>query len=188
MNICVFGASSDTIDKMYIDAVFELGKKIAERGHTLIFGAGAAGLMGACARGASAGNGQIIGVAPSFFQVDGVLYEKCTELISTDTMRERKHIMEDRSDAFIMVPGGIGTFEEFFEVLTLKQLGRHGKAIVVYEQNQFFAPLLRMMQECEEKGFINQATNDIYEVMTDADSILDYLEAYSPEIGKVFKF
>lgn len=63
--------------------------------------------------------------------------------------------MEDRSDAFIMVPGGIGTFEEFFEVLTLKQLGRHGKAIVVYEQNQFFAPLLRMMQEVR-KRFINQ--------------------------------
>ena len=115
MNICVFGASSDTIDKMYIDAVFELGKKIAERGHTLIFGAGAAGLMGACARGASAGNGQIIGVAPSFFQVDGVLYEKCTELISTDTMRERKHIMEDRSDAFIMVPGGLELLRNFLK-------------------------------------------------------------------------
>ncbi len=93
---------------------FNLGKKLAERGHTLVlFGAGARGLMGAAARGASAGNGEIVGVAPTFFNVDGIIYGKCTELIRTETMRERKQIMEDRSDAFIMVPGGIGTFEEF---------------------------------------------------------------------------
>ena len=106
--------------------------------------------MGAAARGASAGNGEIVGVAPTFFNVDGIIYDKCTELIRTETMRERKQIMEDRSDAFIMVPGGIGTFEEFFEVLTLKQLGR--------------------------------------QVMTDTDEILSYLDGYTPEVGKVFKF
>lgn len=188
MNICIFGASSDDIDQAYMDAVFNLGKKLAERGHTLVFGAGARGLMGAAARGASTGNGEIVGVAPTFFNVDGIIYDKCTELIRTETMRERKQIMEDRSDAFIMVPGGIGTFEEFFEVLTLKQLGRHGKAIIVYNQDGFFDSLFQMMDECVEKGFMNHATNEIYQVMTDTDEILSYLDGYTPEVGKVFKF
>lgn len=165
MNICIFGASSNDIDQAYMDAVFNLGKKLAERGHTLVFGAGARGLMGAAARGASAGNGEIVGVAPTFFNVDGIIYDKCTELIRTETMRERKQIMEDRSDAFIMVPGGIGTFEEFFEVLTFQ-----------------------MMDECVEKGFMNHVTNEIYQVMTDTDEILSYLDGYTPEVGKVFKF
>ena len=96
--------------------------------------------------------------------------------------------MEDRSDAFIMVPGGIGTFEEFFEVLTLKQLGRHGKAIIVYNQDGFFDSLFQMMDECVEKGFMNHVTNEIYQVMTDTDEILSYLDGYTPEVGKVFKF
>ena len=177
MNICIFGASSNDIDQAYMDAVFNLGKKLAERG-----------LMGAAARGASAGNGEIVGVAPTFFNVDGIIYDKCTELIRTETMRERKQIMEDRSDAFIMVPGGIGTFEEFFEVLTLKQLGRHGKAIIVYNQDGFFDSLFQMMDECVEKGFMNHVTNEIYQVMTDTDEILSYLDGYTPEVGKVFKF
>ena len=132
--------------------------------------------------------GEIVGVAPTFFNVDGIIYDKCTELIRTETMRERKQIMEDRSDAFIMVPGGIGTFEEFFEVLTLKQLGRHGKAIIVYNQDGFFNSLFQMMDECVEKGFMNHVTNEIYQVMTDTDEILSYLDGYTPEVGKVFKF
>ncbi|MGN0396256.1 MAG: LOG family protein, partial [Coprococcus sp.] len=102
MNICIYGASSNDIDPSYIEAVRKLGTMMAERGHTLVFGAGGQGLMGAAARGVSSKNGHIIGVAPSFFDVDGILYENDMELIKTDTMRERKQIMEDRSDAFIM--------------------------------------------------------------------------------------
>ncbi|MGN0396155.1 MAG: LOG family protein, partial [Coprococcus sp.] len=91
-------------------------------------------------------------------------------------------------DAFIMVPGGIGTFEEFFEILTLKQLGRHGKAIVIFNINGFYNTLLDMMKETADKGFMSNATNEIYVVMNDASAILDYIENYTPEIGKVFKF
>lgn len=188
MNICVYGASSPDISDVYIQAVEELGMKLAKRGHTLIFGAGGQGLMGAAAKGAAKENGTIVGVAPSFLNVDGIIYEHCTEFISTETMRERKQIMEDRSDAFIMVPGGVGTFEEFFEILTLKQLGRHGKAIVVYNLENYYDPLLKMLKDGVDKGFMNQATNEIYQVMTDADQILTYLEQYVPEVGRVFKF
>lgn len=188
MNICIYGASSDNIDHSYIKTVEELGAMIAKRGHTLIFGAGGRGLMGAAARGMSVNNGHIIGVAPSFFDVDGILYDNSMELIKTDTMRERKQIMEDRSDAFIMVPGGIGTFEEFFEILTLKQLGRHGKAIVIFNINGFYDKLLEMMRFTAENGFMSEATNEIYVVMNDTEAILNYIENYTPEIGRVFKF
>lgn len=188
MNICVYGASSNTIDLSYIEQTEYLGRQIARRGHTLVYGAGANGLMGAVARGVHDEHGAIIGVTPAFFNVDGILYEHVTELITTETMRERKQIMEDRADAFIMTPGGIGTLEEFFEILTLKQLGRHGKAIVVYNQNGFFEPLLTMMQETACKGFMTDATNKIYTVMDDADAIIDYLENYKTDIGRVFKF
>ena len=127
MRSCVFGAASPTIDAEYIEKVEQLGKKMAERGHSLVFGGGGNGLMGAAARGVRRGGGSIVGVIPRFFEDEGVeaICDFCTELVFTETMRERKQIMEDRSDAFIVVPGGIGTFEEFFEILTLKQLCRH---------------------------------------------------------------
>ena len=114
MNICVYGASSSTIAKSYINPTEELGEKMAKRGHNLVYGAGALGLMGAAARGVLRGGGKIIGVAPAFFKVDGVLFDECDEMIYTDTMRERKGIMEEKSDAFIMTPGGLGTYDEFF--------------------------------------------------------------------------
>ena len=105
MNLCLFGASSADIDTLYVDAVRELGRNIAGRGHTLVFGGGATGLMGAAVRGVREGRGNVTGIAPKFFDKPGILYEQCSEFIFTDTMRQRKHIMEERSDAFIMVPG-----------------------------------------------------------------------------------
>lgn len=188
MNICVFGASSNDIDRFYIDTTEYLGRQIARRGHTLVYGAGANGLMGAVARGVCEENGDIIGVTPSFFNVDGILFDNITELITTKTMRERKQIMEDKADAFIVTPGGIGTLEEFFEILTLKQLGRHGKAIVIFNQNGFYNDMLTMLRSTTDKGFMSAATNDIYTVMDDTDTILDYLENYKADIGHVFKF
>ena len=125
MVICVFGSSSERIDREYLDTDESLAKSIVKKGHDVVFGAGKYGVMGATARGVSAENGRLIGVSPEFFKEMDVLYDGCTELIFTETMRERKGIMEDRSDAFIICAGGMGTFEEFFEVLTLKQLERH---------------------------------------------------------------
>ena len=177
MNICIFGASSDDIDQAYMDAVFNLGKKLAERGHTLVFGAGARGLMGAAARGASAGNGEIVGVAPTFFNVDGILYPDCSEFLYTETMRERKQQMEERSDAFVMAPGGIGTFEEFFEVLTLKQLGRHNKPIAVLNTNGYFDSLQQQMERCVAENFMKPACLNIYRSFAEPAALLDYLES-----------
>lgn len=189
MNICVFGASSSTIDKTFIDRVEQLGRDIADRGHGLIYGAGASGLMGAVARGAYEKNGNIVGVVPDFFEeedmgVDGRIFSKCTELIKTDSMRERKHIMEDRADAFIIVPGGIGTFEEFFEVFTLKQLERHNKAIAILNINGYYDAMLNMLDVAVEHKFLREACRLLYKVFTDENEMLDYIESYkAPQIN-----
>ena len=176
MNLCLYGASSDQIAPAYLQAVEALGEKLARRGHGLVFGGGAQGLMGAAARGVSSRHGYILGVAPSFFNVDGVLYPHCTEFIYTETMRQRKQIMEERADGFIMVPGGIGTYEEFFEMLTLKQLGRHSKPIAVLNLDGYYDLLQQMLEQTIEQGFMKPACRDLYGVFSDADALLDYLE------------
>ncbi len=181
MNICVYGASSDAIDKAYIEAGERLGAEMARRGHTLIFGGGASGLMGASARGAASEGGKIVGVAPSFFDVDGVLFENCTEFIYTETMRERKQKLEDLSDAFVMSPGGIGTFEEFFEVLTLKQLARHNKPIAVLNTNGYYASMNTLLEEAAKSGFMREESLQLYKMCEDAAEILDYIEGYVPK-------
>ncbi len=181
MNICVYGASSTDIDKSYIEAGEALGRAIVKRGHGLVFGAGANGLMGAVSRGAYAEKGYIVGVVPSFFNVDGVLFDGCNELIRTETMRQRKQIMEDRADAFIMTPGGIGTFEEFFEILTLKQLAQHKKAIVVYNINGYYDALEAMMDVAVEREFVKEDVRKLYKIFDNIDEMLDYLENYKGE-------
>ena len=119
MKICIFGAASNRIDKVYIESVESFSKELAQRGHSLVFGAGKDGVMGAAARGFTEGKGKLYGVIPKFFNDFDieVKYDKCTELIYTENMRERKAKMEELADAFLIAPGGIGTFEEFFEVL-----------------------------------------------------------------------
>jgi len=181
MTICVYGAASNNIDSAYIKAVEELGRKMAKRGHALVYGAGSGGLMGAVARGVYAEGAEITGVVPTFFNVDGVLFEHCTRMIYTETMRERKQIMEDSSDAFIMVPGGVGTFDEFFEILTLKQLNRHNKAMVMFNCNHYYDALDSMMEKAVSEGFVSAMTREIYQVMDDADEILEYIEHYEAE-------
>ena len=189
MNICLYGASSSAIAKAYVNPTEELGAKIAERGHTLIYGGGAAGLMGAAARGAYSRGGEIIGVVPSFLNVDGILFDNCTELIFTETMRERKALMEQKSDAFIMTPGGVGTFDEFFEILTLKQLGRHSKPIAVFNINGYFDSLISQLENAVHKQFMNPEIFELFISTDRADRLLDYLEngVSSPTEARIFK-
>ncbi len=181
MNICVYGASSDAIDRDYIEQGECLGKELVRRGHGLVFGGGAQGMMGAVCRGAFAERGYILGIAPGFFRVDGVLSEDCTEFITTETMRDRKELMERRADAFVMTPGGIGTFEEFFEILTLKQLGRHNKPIAILNTRGYFDPLLEAVEQAIGQGFMKTACRSLYQVSESPTALLDYLEQYQAE-------
>ena len=176
MNICVYGASSNVIAQNYIEAGEALGLAMGKRGHSLVFGGGASGMMGAAARGMAQVGGTIIGVAPRFFDVDGILYPNCTEFIFTDTMRERKSIMEEKADAFIMTPGGIGTFEEFYEILTLRQLGRHSKPIAILNVDDYYRPLMDMQEKAIAQSFMRPECEKLCAWFDDPEALLDYLE------------
>lgn len=178
MKICVYGSASDEIARVYLETGERLGAEMARRGHTMVFGAGACGMMGAAARGVTAQKGHMLGIVPSFFNVDGVLYDKCDELVYTETMRERKQRMEDSADGFIMTAGGIGTFEEFFEILTLKQLGRHDKPIVILNTNGYYDSLLDTLRRAMDEKFVKDKTSELYFVTDSIADALDYLEAY----------
>ena len=182
MNICVYGAASSLIDKSYIEAGEELGRRMAKRGHRLIFGGGSNGMMGAVARGVTEENGVSVGVIPRFFQEASaeITYDKCTEYIYTDTMNERKLFLEYTANAFIITPGGIGTFDEFFEILTLKQLGRHNKAIAIYNINGFYDKFAESLYDMVKEEFIANDCAELVKVFTNADEMLDYIENYDP--------
>lgn len=175
MNICVFGASSTQIDARYIKATETMGEAMAAAKHALVYGAGGSGLMGAVARGMTRGGGHITGVVPSFLKVDGILYDGCDEIVYTDTMRQRKQIMEERSDAFVVTPGGIGTYEEFFEIYTLKQLGRHDKPIVIFNIDGYFDPLLAMLSFTVKEKFMQPSCLRLYSVATTPQEVLEQL-------------
>ena len=178
MNICVYGASSKTLDKSYLDAGIELGVLLAKKGHRLVFGGGCGGLMGAGAEGVYSEKGYIKGVSPRFFDVDGILFEHCDELVMTNTMRERKQIMEDSSDAFITTPGGVGTFEEFFEILTLKQIGRHNKPMAILNTNNYYDELIALMDKAIAGNFMTKENHNLYKVCATPEEAIEYIENY----------
>ncbi|MBR5528622.1 MAG: TIGR00730 family Rossman fold protein [Clostridia bacterium] len=178
MTICVYGAASSSIDKIYTEQTELLGETIAKRGFSLVFGGGGNGVMGACARGAHRNGGKIIGIVPSFFNVDGVIFDGCTELIYTETMRERKKTMEELSEAFIVAPGGIGTFDEFFEIFTLQNLGRHTKPIAIFNVNSYYDPMLQMLQCQVNEGFISTKALERLIISDDPCEILDKIASY----------
>lgn len=190
MKICVYGAASSEIDKCFVEAGEELGRKMAERNIGLVFGGGRNGMMGAVARGVAENGGNILGISPKFFEENNaeISFPECSEFIHTDTMRERKRLLDEKSDAFIITPGGIGTFDEFFEILTLKQLGRHNKAIVIFNIDNYYDNMLKMMQNSIERKFITEDCVELYKVVTTVEEALDYIEKYDPtdvDISKV---
>lgn len=188
MNICLYGASSNEIDKSYISATEKLGTVMAKRGHSLVFGGGGSGLMGAAARGVYSAGGKIIGVAPSFFNVDGRLFENCTEFVYTKTMRERKEIMETRADAFIMTPGGPGTFDEFFEIFTLRQLGRHTKPIAVFNINGYYDGLKAMLENAADKKFMTEQALKLCFFTEDPEELFNYIENHKSDTSDIGSF
>ena len=178
MIICVFGAASVLIDKEYLVEVEEMGEFLAKRGHNLVFGAGGTGCMGAASRGFKKGGGTIHGVVPSFFKEDLDEYVNwdCDKMTLTETMRERKAVMEDEADAFIITPGGIGTFEEFSEILTLKQLGRHRKPIAVFNVKGYYSKLHEAIENSIETGFIKPTCRELYKTFDNLEDMAYYLE------------
>lgn len=178
--ICVYSSSSSAIDPLYFENAAQLGQAIALRQDRLLFGGGMIGLMGMVATAIHENGGQVIGVIPKALNLQGIVYENCDELIVTDGLRERKAVMDARSDAFIALPGGYGTLEELLEIITLKQLKYHNKPIVILNVNHFFDQLLAQFQFFIDHRFAKPECQKLYyvtEIVTDA---LQYIDSYTP--------
>lgn len=158
--ICVFCASSDDIPAHYVDLAAEVGAEIARRGHALVTGGGSVSCMGAVARAARAGGATTIGIIPRSLFDREIADHDAGELVVCDTMRERKAEMDARSDAFITLPGGIGTLEELLEIWTARTLGMHDKPVVVCDPDDAFAPLRAQIDQLIARGFARPEIND----------------------------
>jgi hypothetical protein len=179
-NVCVFASSSSRLDGDYYACAAALGRGIAQRGWGVVFGGGADGLMGALARGAAELRGTIIGVIPELMHVPGVAFEGCSELIVTRTMRERKAVMEERSDAFFALPGGFGTLEEILEIITLRQLGYHKKPIALVSPRGFFEPLAAQFSHIVSERFAVEESLSVFGVLDTPKAALDYIANAAP--------
>lgn len=170
MNICVFGSASEDIGEQYKKDTEEICKALAECGNDLVFGGGGTGLMGAAARGFAAGGGNIYGFIPTFIVDKDVEppFGKCTTLVETKTMHERKRSMEDLADAYLIVPGGIGTMEEFFEILVARSLGQESKPIVMYNADGYFDDILAFIQ----KAVSNVEIHRLVDVKTTPEEVI----------------
>jgi uncharacterized protein (TIGR00730 family) len=178
VRICVYCGSSTELDKVYACAARHLGRLIGERGHSLVFGGGNIGLMGALAAAVKGAGGRVTGVIPRKLAGYGLASEYIDELIVTETMAERKETMESRSDAFIALPGGFGTLEELLQVITLKQLGYVRGPIVLLNVASFYDGLLSYFAELYARRFVRGESRSLYEVTADAAAALDYVEGY----------
>jgi cytokinin riboside 5'-monophosphate phosphoribohydrolase len=179
-SVTVFCGSSNVVDEKYFAAAHELGEKLARRRLRLVYGGGSVGLMGVLSRAMLAHGGHVTGVIPKALLDLGVGDTNVSELIVTDGLRDRKAIMDERGDAFVALPGGLGTLEEVLEALTLKQLGYHSKPVVVLDLDGYFDPLWSQIQRGIDEGFIKSEFLDLWYPAPDVDALLRYLEAYEP--------
>ncbi len=178
--ICVFSGSSQRVAPAYFDAAGELGRLIGARGWDLVFGGGTIGLMGAVARGVHETGGRVIAVIPERLNRPGVLFETADEIIVTATLRDRKAVMDERADAFVALPGGVGTLEEVIEVITLKQLRYHDRAIVFLNTLGFYDALITFLHQQSRDGFVRPEHQSLYHVADTPAQILSYLDTYAP--------
>lgn len=174
MNICVF-ASSSPVDRRYLDEVKKLGGILSENKHSLIFGGYNAGLMGAAADGFAEHGAEIIGVISKVFGNSQTTHPKCTRLVMTEDLAGRKTEMEKISDAFIAVPGGIGTFDELFDVVALKQLGLLRKPIILFNIDGFYDNLYKSICEMQKKHFVKTKPERLIFISESAEEIAEYI-------------
>ncbi|MDO4568025.1 MAG: TIGR00730 family Rossman fold protein [Clostridia bacterium] len=179
-NICLFGASCNNIDSIYSETAFEMGALLAENGFGLVFGGGAVGLMGAAAQGAAAQDGEIYGIIPEKLNRPGISFDSCTKLIEVADMGERKQRMVEMSSGYVVVAGGIGTLDEFFEVLSLKQLGYIDDPIIIINTNGFYDNLLAHLHGCVKEGFTDRRYLKLFLVTDSATEALKMLLEYVP--------
>ena len=179
LSICVYCGSRTGIDPAFENAAREVGTLIGKRGWELVYGGGRAGLMGVVADAALRAGGTVIGVIPQSLIDREMGHPGLTELHIVQTMHERKRMMAERADAFVALPGGLGTFEELFEVWTWRQLGYHDKPIGILNVNGYYATLLQFLDQTVEQGFVATVQRDLIQVETSVEPLLERLSELS---------
>jgi cytokinin riboside 5'-monophosphate phosphoribohydrolase len=179
MNICVYCASSNAVAPAYFAAAQRLGRRIAQRGDTLVYGGADVGLMGALAQAVKEGGGRVVGIMPELIAAERISFRDADEFIVTRDMRERKARMAALADAFFVLPGGFGTLEELAEMLVLRQLREHTKPIVLLNIQGFYEPLIALFEHYYHEGFA-KPWRELYHVSDSVEGALEYLDAYIP--------
>ncbi|MDP9095664.1 MAG: TIGR00730 family Rossman fold protein [Pseudomonadota bacterium] len=183
-SVAVFCGSRFGNDPAYREAAEALGTGIAAAGWQLVYGGGRVGLMGVVADAVLAGGGSVFGVIPDFLQRREVAHGGAVDLVRTETMHERKTLMFDAADAFVTMPGGLGTFDETIEITTWRQLGLHDKAIIICDVLGWAQPYLAALNGAIHQGFADPSSARLYEVLPDVSSVLAHLSALSrPNVG-----
>jgi len=183
-SVCVYCSSSDRIARGLFELAEKVGEELATRGLTLVYGGGGVGLMGTCARSATRHGGRVVGVIPDFMRAKELAYQEADELVVVETMRQRKAAMEERADAFLVLPGGFGTLEEVIEMITLKQLALHHKPIVFLNEGGFFDALIAFFEQFFEGGFTRAVYRDLYKVVPTLDAAFAYLSTYEADASE----
>ncbi len=186
-NILIYCGSSAGHNEIYKNTATQVGETLAKQGLTLIYGGGSVGLMGTIADAVLANGGKAIGVIPSFMEPWEVQHKGLTECIVTDTMHTRKQLMAEKSDAVIALPGGWGTLDELFEILTWRQLGLHKMPVGILNINGFYDDLIVMLKKMVSEGFLKQANLDTLIVDDNIESLLEKLRNDASEgelVGK----
>ena len=177
--ICIYCGCSDKIPQAYLDAAYQMGKTIAQEDITIVYGAGSTGMMGALANGALEAGGKVWGVIPKIFDTPQLSHKSLTHYEVTDSMHSRKARMAELADGFIALPGGFGTFEELFEIITWAQIGIHRKPIGLLNPNPYFDPLLAMVAHADQAGFIYSEHRQLFACADTPVAWLDQMNNHS---------
>lgn len=169
--VCVYCGSSSNVPEIYCAAATRLGKLIAESNLKLVYGGGKSGLMGLVAEGVLAGGGEALGVIPHHIANREISHTGLTELHLVDTMHERKQMMVDLADAFVILPGGLGTLDEFFEIMTWRQLALHDKPIVIVNIEGYWSPLLVLIDRLIDQGFARENDRQMLQVVDSVEDV-----------------
>jgi uncharacterized protein (TIGR00730 family) len=174
--LCVYCGSSGAVDRQYREAAAELGASLATAGIGLVYGGGRVGLMGLLADAALAGGGEVIGIIPSCLRDAELAHPGATELVVVESMHERKRLMAEKADAFAVLPGGIGTLDEMFEILSWKQLGLHDKPVLLADIGGYWAPLRALLDDIVTKGFARPEARELLGVVPTVATLMAALE------------
>ncbi|WP_207459476.1 TIGR00730 family Rossman fold protein [Azospirillum sp. SYSU D00513] len=175
-SVCVYCGSSSRVAEVYKEAAHALGEGLAQRGIQLVYGGGRVGLMGIVADAAIGAGGKVVGIIPEHIQAAEVEHTGLSELHVVDSMHTRKRMMAERSDAFIVLPGGFGTLDEAFEILTWKQLELHDKPVVIADVDGYWRPLLGLIDHMIAQGFARPSNRDLFTVVDQLDDVFEALE------------